>query len=143
MVMPPTINSFPLTIIDANVLTALCAKEPNKYARAKMEVEQRALKGSLFYAPGVIVAETLFALCRQLAGWYPDADRTRASGTKLKYSHGRYSAAAPWRCNARSSALNRYAAVMDAAALLTVCILLCWKSWRNSVWRNCLPLMLL
>ena len=67
MVMTPIISNLPLTVIDANVLTALCAKEPNKYARAKIAVEQRALKGSLFYAPGVIVAETLFALCRQLA----------------------------------------------------------------------------
>ena len=67
MATPLTTTNLMLTVIDANVLTALCAKEPNKYARAKREVEQRAFKGSLFYAPGVIVAETLFALCRQLA----------------------------------------------------------------------------
>ncbi len=68
MVITPRMGSLPLTVIDANVLTALCAEEPDKYAQAQAAVEQRALKGSLFYAPGVVVAETLYALCHKLTG---------------------------------------------------------------------------
>ena len=61
------ISSPLFTIVDANVLTALCAHEPDKYAHAQAEVEKRARQGSLFYAPSVLIAETLFALCRRLA----------------------------------------------------------------------------
>ena len=68
MVITPTMRSLPLTVIDANVLTALCAEEPDKYAQAKAAIEQRTLRGSLFYAPGVVVAETLYALCHKLTG---------------------------------------------------------------------------
>jgi predicted nucleic acid-binding protein len=61
---PP--SSPPAIVIDASVLTALCAQEPGRYALAMQEVDQYAQAGSLFYAPSVIVSECLFALCRRL-----------------------------------------------------------------------------
>jgi predicted nucleic acid-binding protein len=51
--------------IDANVLIALCAKELDKYAVADAELTSCSQAGSQFYAPGVIVAECLYVLCRK------------------------------------------------------------------------------
>ncbi len=52
--------------IDANVLIALCSKEIDKYAIALKELTQYAQAGYHFYAPGVIIAESLFVLCKKL-----------------------------------------------------------------------------
>ena len=72
-------NSTDAVVIDANVLIALCAQEADKYAVAKAAIEQRAQSGSQFFAPGVIVAETLFALCRKLMdGTLTLADHAKA-----------------------------------------------------------------
>ena len=63
-----TVSSSPAFVVtDANVMIALCAQEADKYSVAKSIIEQYANNGAVFYAPGVIVAETLFALCRRLA----------------------------------------------------------------------------
>lgn len=53
-------------VIDASTMIALCAKEPLRYANAKAEVENYAQMGSLFYAPNIIVGESLYALRRKL-----------------------------------------------------------------------------
>lgn len=53
-------------VIDANVLIAICAKEQHLHAQAQAAVSDYATRGFLFYAPGVVVAETLYILCGKL-----------------------------------------------------------------------------
>lgn len=67
MVITPTMGILPLTVIDANVLIALCARELDKYAVALAAVEKRVEGEALFYAPGVIASEALFVFCRKLS----------------------------------------------------------------------------
>src|SRR5579862_3837684 len=50
-------------IIDANVTIALAAKETGREAKAIAEMSCYSLLGYVWYAPGVIVAETLYILC--------------------------------------------------------------------------------
>jgi predicted nucleic acid-binding protein len=52
--------------MDANFLIALCAKEPDKFAKAHAQLSQYVRDGCRFFAPGVLVAEALFVLCRKL-----------------------------------------------------------------------------
>ena len=56
----------PCVAIDASVLIALCAREPDKLATAEGEMERYAREGYEYYAPGVILAETLYVLCGKL-----------------------------------------------------------------------------
>ncbi len=65
MAIAATSDPFCLTI-DANVLIALCSKESDKFAIAQRELTQYAQAGYQFYAPGVIIAESLFVLCKKL-----------------------------------------------------------------------------
>lgn len=58
--------SIPCTVIDANALIALCAKEPGRYLLVQAEIITSAQNGGLFYAPNIIVGETLYALRRKL-----------------------------------------------------------------------------
>jgi predicted nucleic acid-binding protein len=57
--MPQTINNG-IIIPDANILIALCAKEP-KQSTAEKALETYANDGWEFYAPNIIVAEVGFA----------------------------------------------------------------------------------
>ncbi len=59
-------SSSPAIVIDANVMIALCAKETDKYAMALAQIQQYVHDGFVAYAPGGIVMETLYALCRKL-----------------------------------------------------------------------------
>ena len=58
--------SLSCTVIDANVMVALCAKEPHRYVMLAAEIEKYAQAGNLFYAPNIIVGESLYALRRKL-----------------------------------------------------------------------------
>ena len=58
--------SIPCVVLDASLIIALCAKEPRRFDTAKAEVENHAQAGGLFYAPNVIVGETLYVLRRKL-----------------------------------------------------------------------------
>ena len=53
-------------VIDSNVLIALCSKETDKYAIAESEYARYSREGYEFYAPGVVIAETLYVLCQKL-----------------------------------------------------------------------------
>lgn len=64
--MPPTIN-IKIVIPDANILIALCAKEP-KQSKAEKALEDYANAGWEFYAPNLIVAEVLYVLCQKHRG---------------------------------------------------------------------------
>jgi len=61
--MPPTIKTK-IAIPDANILIALCAKEP-KQSKAEKALEDYANDGWDFYAPNIIVAEVLYVLCQK------------------------------------------------------------------------------
>jgi predicted nucleic acid-binding protein len=65
MAMLP-VSQPPSLTIDANVLIALCAKERDKHAIADAELTRYAQAGYRFYAPGVVVAECLYVLCKKL-----------------------------------------------------------------------------
>ena len=52
-------------VIDANVVIAVCAKETQKYTKARAELQNYSRLGYLWYAPGVITSESLHALCRK------------------------------------------------------------------------------
>ena len=53
-------------VLDANVLIALCAQEQDKFSLADAAFTQYYLQGWQFYAPGVLLAETLYVLCGKL-----------------------------------------------------------------------------
>lgn len=53
-------------VIDANVLIALCAREQDKLIKAQTAFDGFAKQGWAFYAPGVLLAETLHILCGKL-----------------------------------------------------------------------------
>ena len=53
-------------VIDANVAIALAAHEAGRDAIATAEIAQYVALGYVLYAPGTIIAETLYALCNKL-----------------------------------------------------------------------------
>ena len=50
-------------VIDANILISICSKEQDTYPIADTAFNSYAQSGWEFYAPNIIVAEVLFALC--------------------------------------------------------------------------------
>jgi predicted nucleic acid-binding protein len=61
-----TPSNPPCLTLDANILIALCAKEVDKFSVADAELNDYASKGYIFYAPGVIIDECLYVLCKKL-----------------------------------------------------------------------------
>lgn len=57
-------NSPGAVVVDANILISICSKEPT-CANAEQALAGYASRNWLFYAPGVIVAEVLYVLCRK------------------------------------------------------------------------------
>ncbi len=55
-----------VVVIDANVMIAICAKEQGKQITAKNAIEDYVVKGWMFSAPNVIVAEVMYILCLKL-----------------------------------------------------------------------------
>ncbi|MDQ3009981.1 MAG: type II toxin-antitoxin system VapC family toxin [Acidobacteriota bacterium] len=53
-------------VIDSNVLISICSKEVS-YPTAKQFLAEYSARNWVFYAPGVIVSEVLFVLCRKLS----------------------------------------------------------------------------
>ncbi len=53
-------------VIDANVLISLCTKKPLTFAQASTAFNDYGQRGWAYYAPNVIVSETLFVLCQKL-----------------------------------------------------------------------------
>lgn len=62
MVSSPPSNPGAL-VIDANITIALAAKETGREAKALPEMAHYAQLGYVWFAPGVIIAETLYILC--------------------------------------------------------------------------------
>lgn len=53
-------------VLDASAVVAFCANEAGRYAKIKAYLDYHTSGGSLFYAPGVMIAESLFVFCRKL-----------------------------------------------------------------------------
>lgn len=65
-------------VIDANVLVSICANEPS-HQTAKDALADYTAKGWDFYAPGAILSEVLFILCKKLqAGLLTEAEHQQA-----------------------------------------------------------------
>jgi predicted nucleic acid-binding protein len=56
----------PCLTIDSNILIAICAKEADRHVLAHGELTAYATQGYEFYAPGYILGECLYVLCRKL-----------------------------------------------------------------------------
>lgn len=52
--------------LDASFVIGLCAKEPGKYPKAQLELQQRIINGCLLYAPHLIVMEATYVLCGKM-----------------------------------------------------------------------------
>ncbi len=63
--MTPTTNPN-AAVVDANILISICSKEQDTYPIADTAFKNYAKNGWEFFAPSVIVAEGLFALCNKL-----------------------------------------------------------------------------
>ena len=59
-------SSAGAVVVDSNVFISICSKETS-LATAQRALADYAAKNWVFYAPGVIVAEVLFVLCRKLS----------------------------------------------------------------------------
>lgn len=57
-------SAKPAVVLDATIAVAIASKESTTQANANAEVNRYLTQGYDFYAPGVLVSETLFALCR-------------------------------------------------------------------------------
>lgn len=62
--VPP--SKPPCLTIDSSVLIAICAKEVGRHTLAHAELTAYATQGYEFYAPGYILGECLYVLCRKL-----------------------------------------------------------------------------
>jgi len=65
MILRPA-SSPASVVVDASFLIALSAKEPGREARAHAHLAAYGAGGSQLYAPGVLVAECLYVLCKKL-----------------------------------------------------------------------------
>lgn len=65
MAWNPLTNNAGAVVVDANAAIALAAREAAKEAQARAALAYYSSNGYLLFAPGVIVSETLFALCGQ------------------------------------------------------------------------------
>ena len=59
-------NPSPGVVLDATIAVSLSSKEKTTHAHVEAEVNRFLTLGADFFAPGVLVSETLFALCRML-----------------------------------------------------------------------------
>ncbi len=64
--MTPT-NNADAVVIDASILVAIASNETGTHLIAETEFNNYAQNGWEFFAPNVVIAEVLFALCQKLA----------------------------------------------------------------------------
>ncbi len=65
MAWNPLTSNSGAVVVDANAAIALAAREVAKEAQARAALAYYSSNGYLLFAPGVIISETLFALCGQ------------------------------------------------------------------------------
>lgn len=79
-------NNQGAVVIDASVLVALCAKEQDRAVAANSALNNYNTIGFAFYAPGVAVSETLFALCWKMQnGILAETDHQAAIHSLIAY----------------------------------------------------------
>src|SRR5437764_8407270 len=79
MASTPPSSPTGAVVVDANVAVAIVSKESARESKASSELSAYSSKGFSFYAPGAIISETLFVLCRKHAdGFLPAADYAQA-----------------------------------------------------------------
>ena len=84
----PTQSSAGAVVIDANILVSICSKEPSCQT-AEDALDNYASKNWAFYAPGAILTEVLFILCRKLQdGLLTEAEHEKAVKTFSDYMQG-------------------------------------------------------
>lgn len=84
----PTQSSAGAVVIDANILVSICSKEPSCQT-AENALDDYAAKNWAFYAPGAILTEALFILCRKLHdGLLTEAEHEAAVKTFNDYMQG-------------------------------------------------------
>ncbi len=76
MSQPTQTTSAGAVVIDANILVAICAKEPGE-PTAKAALADYTARNWAFYAPGAILTEVLFILCRKLQSGEIDGAKHR------------------------------------------------------------------
>lgn len=83
--MTPTSNPNAV-VVDANILISICSKEQLTYPIADLAFKAYANNGWEFFAPSVIIAEGMFALCNKLqAGVLTQTEYDRAIDFYLDY----------------------------------------------------------
>jgi predicted nucleic acid-binding protein len=75
----------PDSVVDANVFIAICAKEAKTYPVALAEMRLRVKAGCAIYAPGVLIAETLYILCRKLENGVMSPAQHRRAIQRLRH----------------------------------------------------------
>lgn len=60
----PTLSNSGAAVIDANILISICAREPG-YQTAVNALADYGAKGWILYAPGAILTEVPFVLCKK------------------------------------------------------------------------------
>lgn len=60
------VNNPDAVVIDASILVSISSKEAATYIAVEAALDSYTEKGSLFFAPNVIVGEVIFALCQKL-----------------------------------------------------------------------------
>jgi predicted nucleic acid-binding protein len=84
----PTPSSLGAVVIDANILVAICSQEPNGQA-AENALDDYAARNWAFYAPGAILTEVLFILCKKHQdGLLTDAEHEQAVNIFNSYMQG-------------------------------------------------------
>ena len=56
-------NELRSVVVDASVIIALCAKEPDKYEKTRAALQGHIEDGAALHAPHLVVMETLYVLC--------------------------------------------------------------------------------
>jgi len=68
----PKLSSSGAVVIDANILISICSQEPT-HATAESALADYTAKNWAFYAPGAILTEVLFVLCKKRQSGLIDA----------------------------------------------------------------------
>jgi predicted nucleic acid-binding protein len=83
-----TQNNAGAAVIDANVLVSICSKEPS-HQTAEDALADYAARNWAFYAPGAILTEVLFILCKKRQdGLLTEAEHEEAVATFNDYMQG-------------------------------------------------------
>ncbi|MGE0132000.1 MAG: type II toxin-antitoxin system VapC family toxin [Blastocatellales bacterium] len=84
----PISSSAGAVVIDANVLVSICSREPT-HQTAKTALSNYSARGWAFYAPGAILTEVLFILCKKLQdGSLSEAEHQKAVKVFDRYMQG-------------------------------------------------------